>query len=444
MGESKGSMKIVPYKLETTNDLLTANAGLICLAELIEKIKLNELSNKYFPAPGSNRGFKASSFVNAFILMLHKGGNCLDDIVLIKQDQALCKLLGLTELPEADSAGDWLRRVGTRGVKACEQLLSYTFNLARGNCHDVTLDIDATLTASENKNAQWTYKKCKGYMPMVGTIAETSQIIAVDFRHGNVAPNTDNLAFIGQCEENLPAGVSLKAVRIDAAGYQYKIIDDLTERKIEFAIRAKMSAGLKKEILSIPELQWENMKDRKGRDNTYEQTYRLVHTMEKSKHAFEVVVQRRKTQGQMELDVGDTSDDSIIKGEYIYRAIATNSKRSNSDLVHWYNQRGDDSENRIKELKADFGGQKVPCRDFDANALFFSLCALAHNLFALLKVALPSPLQNSRIKRVRLMLYGVAAKLTRHSRTMVLKVGACGIELLNETLRNIKRMELYT
>ena len=109
--------------------------------------------------------------------MLHKGGNCLDDIVLIKQDQALCKLLGLTELPEADSAGDWLRRVGTRGVKACEQLLSYTFNLARGDCHDVTLDIDATLTASENKNAQWTYKKCKGYMPMVGTIAETSQII---------------------------------------------------------------------------------------------------------------------------------------------------------------------------------------------------------------------------------------------------------------------------
>ena len=186
------------------------------------------------------------------------------------------------------------------------------------------------------------------------------------------------------------------------------------------------------------------LKDRKGGDNTYEQTYRLVHTMEKSKHAFEVVVQRRKTQGQMELDVGDTSDDSIIKGEYIYRAIATNSKRSNSDLVHWYNQRGDDSENRIKELKADFGGQKVPCRDFDANALFFSLCALAHNLFALLKVALPSPLQNSRIKRVRLLLYGVAAKLTRHSRTMVLKVGECGIELLNETLRNIKRMELYT
>lgn len=437
-------MKIVPYKIETTNDLLTADAGLICLAELIEKIKLNSLTNEYFPTPGSNRGFKASSFVNAFILMLHKGGSCLDDIVLIKKDKALCELLGLNELPEADSAGDWLRRIGQSGVEACEKLLSHTFNIARGKCQKVTLDIDATLTASENKNAQWTYKKCKGYMPMVGTIAETSQIIGVDFRDGNVAPNTDNLAFIDQCEKNLPAGISLKAVRIDAAGYQYKIIDDLMDREIEFAIRAKMSTSFKKEILSIPEEKWENMVDRKGNKNPHEQTYRLVHTMQESKHAFEVVVQRRKIQGQMELDVGDTGDEDIVKGEYIYRAIAINSKRSNSDLVHWYNQRGDDSENRIKELKADFGAQKVPCRDFNANALFFSLCALAYNVLALLKLALPSPLSNSRIKRVRFMLYNIAAKLTRHSRKITLKVQAHGTKLLRETLRNIEQLAVDT
>ncbi|SFV87965.1 hypothetical protein MNB_SUP05-SYMBIONT-5-578 [hydrothermal vent metagenome] len=34
-------------------------------------------------------------------------------------------------------------------------------------------------------NAQWTYtiyKKHKGYMPMVGHIAQTGQIVATDFR----------------------------------------------------------------------------------------------------------------------------------------------------------------------------------------------------------------------------------------------------------------------
>jgi hypothetical protein len=47
----------------------------------------------------------------------------------------------------------------------------------------------------------------------------------------------------------------------------------------------------------------------------------------------------------------------ITTGPYIYRAIATNLKiLSDSKIVHFYNQRAEDSENRIKELKNDFGG----------------------------------------------------------------------------------------
>ncbi|MFT5606639.1 MAG: hypothetical protein ACI9PZ_000435 [Parvicella sp.] len=49
-------------------------------------------------------------------------------------------------------------------------------------------------------DAQWTYNKSKGFMPMVGHIAETGHVVAVDFRKGNVPPAQDNLAFIKQCE----------------------------------------------------------------------------------------------------------------------------------------------------------------------------------------------------------------------------------------------------
>jgi hypothetical protein len=34
--------------------------------------------------------------------------------------------------------------------------------------------------------------------------------------------------------------------------------------------------------------------------------------------------------------------------------------------VHFYNQRAEDSENRIKELKIDFGAKQMPCADFNA------------------------------------------------------------------------------
>jgi hypothetical protein len=53
---------------------------------------------------------------------------------------------------------------------------------------------------------------------------------------------------------------------------------------------------------------------------------------------------------------------------YIYRAIATNLKiLSDSKIVHFYNQRAEDSENRIKELKNDFGAKQMPFNTLVSN-----------------------------------------------------------------------------
>ena len=39
---------------------------------------------------------------------------------------------------------------------------------------------------------------------MVGHIAQTGQIVAVDFREGNIPSAQYNLAFIKQCQDALP------------------------------------------------------------------------------------------------------------------------------------------------------------------------------------------------------------------------------------------------
>jgi hypothetical protein len=40
--------------------------------------------------------------------------------------------------------------------------------------------------------------------------------------------------------------------------------------------------------------------------------------------------------------------------------IATTRTESAEDVVAWYNQRGECSENRIKELKIGFGMERMP------------------------------------------------------------------------------------
>jgi hypothetical protein len=78
---------------------------------------------------------------------------------------------------------------------------------------------------------------------------------------------------------------------------------------------------------------------------------------------------------------------------------------SDSKVIHFYNQRGEDSENRIKELKNDFGARQMPCGDFNANALYFDICSLSYNLFALMRQILPLEFANKRAKHVRNRLY---------------------------------------
>ncbi len=59
-----------------------------------------------------------------------------------------------------------------------------------------------------------------------------------------------------------------------------------------------------------------------------------------------------KEQTEIDFDSQDENTEQISCEQYLYQAIATNFEDlSDSEIVHFYNQRTEDSENRIKELK---------------------------------------------------------------------------------------------
>jgi hypothetical protein len=64
---------IFPFKMEVTKQRLTADGGLGLMAEFNHGIGLRELTDRYLPAPGSNRGFDPSVIVGTVVLMLQGG-----------------------------------------------------------------------------------------------------------------------------------------------------------------------------------------------------------------------------------------------------------------------------------------------------------------------------------------------------------------------------------
>lgn len=435
-------MNILPHNLSTTDELLTSRGGLLAVATLMQKLNLTNLIDKHFVLPKSNRGFNPSEFLNSLILMQHEGGIRLDDIKYLKKDQAITKLLGLKNIPQPDTVGDWLRRMGTSGVNAISLINKELCRIALKGTKYITLDIDASEIISNKKEAKKTYKFNEGYMPMVGHIAEINHVIENDFREGNTSPKTENLEFIKKCENNLPNGVKLKYLRIDCAGYQKSIIQYCDEEKIHFAIRAIMSQKLRKYFNTLDESQWETAIKADGNESNM-CSHRTTHTIKGYKEPFTLIISRIPKSGQQQLDFNENSEEIETNG-YTYRAIATSMEQmSDSEIINWYGMRAEKSENKIKELMLDFGGAHMPCGQFEANALYFSICTLSYNLFVMLRNHLPEEFHKSRAKAVRLRIYGMAAKLIKHSRQYKLKLQEFNHNLLSQVIDKIKRYQFY-
>ena len=414
---------MLPFKLEITEEKLTAHAGLAVFGEFVHATAILREVDKMLKGPGSAVGYKPSQYVEPLMLMLQGGGRSLEDLRIIRSDGALCELMGMQEIPSSDAVGDWLRRQGKgeglTGLAAVRRLIvRRTLNLS--TITDYTLDIDATQIIAEKEGAKITYKGEKGYMPIVGHLAENGLIIEEEFRTGNEAPAARNLEFIKHCRQQMPAGKRITRLRSDSAAYQADIInwcDQDDNTPVLFAIGADLDAAVKEVIAAIPPKSWSSYQDGHIAET--------LHSMQRTKKAFRLIVIRRPA--QMDLLTGQE------KASERYTVIASNRCETAQETVAWYNLRGDSSENRIKELKIGFGMERMPCGDFGANAMFFRLGTIAYNLFVLFKAsALSSQWRHVQVQTVRWRLYHVAGKVIRHGRRLILKVSAWVHELLAE------------
>lgn len=401
---------VLPFKLETTRDLITSHAGLGLLGEFAVGLGLNKALDRYLPTPGSGVGYLASEHVFPLILMLHGGGRTLEDIREIREDVGLREVLQMKRMPSADATGDWLRRSGNNGgLEGLGEVKRKVLKraLKREKRKGYTLDIDATGIEAEKESAKMTYKGYTGYMPMVGHLGENGLIVGEEFREGNDSPGARNLDFLKYCERQMPKGKKIKAFRADSAAYQAKVINYCEEKGIEFAIGGDLDSAVKGVIEAMADDEW----------RSYQNGFigETVHCMNETEKSFRLVVIRRPYQGEL-------FDEE--KSESKHTVIATNREGTAEEVVQWYNQRGQCSENRIKELKIGFGMERMPCGQFEANAVFFRIGALAYNLGRLFVLStLDKSWHRHQVQTLRWKLYGTAGKVVFHGRHMYLKIG---------------------
>ena len=440
---------VLPFKLEMmkNEDQLTSLGGLPLLHELYRKLNLPAVISQHIAV--KEKGWTESELIESIIALSAAGGEHLSDMDILCADKGYQKVIGKDKLPSAKALERFLKRfheeermkprpetgvawVPEEGdaLKGLGKVRGYLARdlIKKSKLETVTIENDATAVFSQKEECLGTYKGGTGYMPVVGSIAELGIVINDEFRDGNVPPSYGVAAFFEACLSMLPESVKHVRTRLDGAYYQHDLIELLEARKIEFSITGKKQKSILEWIEANPEQAWKPLmkitdqghkaSGREWLEMPWVSADGSQEQMRKRTHRYLIT---RKTQEQWELYKDKAIEEATLKERY--EVIVTNMDWEGDRLIRWHYERGGTIEHVNKQVKSDVAGGVLPCGEFGANAAWWRLQCMTHNLVRALQLhALPEEFSRCRLKKLRLWLINIAGRVIESGRQVILKL----------------------
>lgn len=192
------------------------------------------------------------------------------------------------------------------------------------------------------------------------------------------------------------------------------MINDCFANARRFTITADHDVAVMAAVARIPKTAWKQGKNDDATTAPYD-VAQTVHTMQHSTEAFRLVVKRTRRRHQTDL----------FDGDYHYWIIATNIPEQEKDaqaIIHFHNQRGE-FEKMIGELKAHYGLDHLPCGQFSANSLYFTVGILAFTLVQLLKRHyFADDWKKKSVRSLRYHWLHLPSRIVSHARYTIVKV----------------------
>ena len=445
------SQGLLPYLVEVLPDggTVTGRAGLPLVVETMRALGLEAAIAQHVRVRERQSGYTEAEKVEALVLLLAAGGDCLADIAVLQADTGLQRLLG-RRLPSADRLRHFLyachddqliaaaqaqRPAGQAAYIPAENavlqgLAHVTTALvhqmaAQGKNTSATLDHDATLQESHKREALPHYKGGRGYQPTAVYWVEQDLVVADEYRDGNGGAGMATRPLIQRAFASLPPTVTTFSFRADTACYDAQTLQWLADPArpggpqgpIGFTIGADMTKELHAVCAAVPETHWALFEDRP--DETVHCTEVEFTPGEWSKQAQPlryIALRIRKKQGLLFASGADTKYLALVSNRWALAPTA---------LLRWHWQKAGTIELVHDITKNELGAAVPPCGRFGANAAWYRLSLLTYNILSALKsLALPPALSAARPKRLRFALFTVAGRLVSHAGQLVLRVGA--------------------
>lgn len=412
--------RAMDFDISFVNKEITPWGGMVFLKQMLQKTGFRELieQNPDLPVSGSNRGYKTSTIIEGFITSIWCGANRFLHTEVTRHDAALGKIFGWSNTPGQDTYKRFFSKFNqATNQKVSDYFYSWFFDNIRFD--NFTLDIDSSVMTryGEQEGAKKGYNPNKkgraSHHPLIAFIADVKLVANMWLRSGNTSSANNFLSFLEDTLAKLK-NKTIGLTRLDSGFFQADILDYLEEKIMDYVVAAKFTQPIQRLIHS--NTSWLILDtgieicEQMYQSDSWQKPRRIVMVRQRIKD-------RPKAPGkQLTL----FADEEIYKN-YRYSAYVTNLKLPAVEIWRLYRGRGD-AENRIKELKYDFGFDSFNLNNFFATEAALTFAMFSYNLMSLFRLFVLQEKTQKTLSTLRYRTFAIGAYFEKVNGNLVLKI----------------------
>lgn len=375
------------------------------------------------PENASNNANKAIDLVEGMMVGAVLGARRTSHTALLRHDEVIKAMFGWKRGMGSQSA--FSRYFNRYTIEESDRIFTSLMRRwwERMVIGPVTIDIDSSVITRYGKQqgARVGYNPGKhgraSHQPLMAFCDELKMAVNGWMRAGDTHPAEDVQSFLAQLLLILPTK-RIGLLRGDSGFYGDPFMATLEKEKVPYIIRGRLTSALLARIMRIRE--WHHNPD-VFKDAQYAELRYKAKDWSHGRRAIVVRRPKKDRDGQPVLFEGEA-----MHKDHDIAVYFTTTTLSASKVHALYNQRGE-CENRIKELKYDYGMDGFCFTSMGATDAAFRYILMAYNLMALFKQKV---MTNSRtmhqLSTVRFQCIAVGSYLVKNGRAKIMKLSAEG------------------
>lgn len=348
---------------------LVANAGLLLVATLVQRLGLEALINDRVRLDGRVGGSRPGRKVLTMVHTLVAGHSHIDHVDVLRAGATEAVLGHRVMAPS--TVGTFLRSFTFGHIRQLDAVIAETIRrvwaLGAGPGADrLVIDIDSTIAevhGKQKQGASYGYTRVLGYHPLLATRADTGEVLHVRTRKGSANTQRGAKRFVEELIARVRrAGATGEVVvRADSGFYAVKTITALGALNVRYSITIPQNQGVKAAIAGIAEDAWVDIVYPDGG------AAQVGECRYKNRR---LVVRRTRLTGRKQQQLWP---------DWRHHAFVTDLAidKVDADVFHRHHAV---VELNIRDLKEGAGLEHMPSGHFHANAAWVCCAVLAHNL----------------------------------------------------------------